>query len=74
MPSPKFLKRVDVLPWDSAVAATYGPLRGGMEQQGHVLAPLDLLIAAHAFSMGAVLVTNDRAFGEVPSLVVDDWT
>jgi tRNA(fMet)-specific endonuclease VapC len=70
----EFLKRIDVLPWDSAVAANYGPLRVGKEQQGRVLAPLDLLIAAHALCMGAVLVTNDKAFGEVPGLIVDDWT
>jgi tRNA(fMet)-specific endonuclease VapC len=70
----EFLKRIDVLPWDSAVAANYGPLRAGKEQQGRVLAPLDLLIAAHALCMGAVLVTNDKAFGEVPGLIVDDWT
>ena len=35
---------------------------------------LDLLIAAHALSVDAVLVTNDRAFGMVPGLAVEDWT
>jgi tRNA(fMet)-specific endonuclease VapC len=70
----EFLKRVDVLPWDSEVATRYGPLRAGMEQQGQVVAPLDLLIAAHAVVIGAILVTNDQAFGRVPGLVIDDWT
>jgi tRNA(fMet)-specific endonuclease VapC len=39
-----------------------------------VLAPLDLLIGSHALSVGAVLVTNDRAFGQLAGLSVQDWT
>lgn len=70
----EFLRRVDVLTWDSAVAEHYGAVRADMERQGKILAPLDLLIAMHALSVGAVLVTNDRAFGQVANLHVEDWT
>ena len=70
----EFLRRVDVLPWDSAVAKQYGTLRADLERQGKLLAPLDLLIATHALDVGAVLVTNDKAFGRVPGLLVKDWT
>jgi tRNA(fMet)-specific endonuclease VapC len=69
----EFLRRVDVLPWDSAVAQRYGMVRAAMERQGKTLGPLDLLIAAHALDMAAVLVTNDRAFGQVEGLKVEDW-
>jgi tRNA(fMet)-specific endonuclease VapC len=69
----EFLRRVDVLPWDSAVAEHYGSVRADMERQGKILAPLDLLIAMHALSVGAVLATNDRAFGQVANLHVEDW-
>jgi tRNA(fMet)-specific endonuclease VapC len=70
----EFLRRVDALPWDSAIAEHYGTVRAEMEEKGKILAPLDLLIATHALSAGAVLVTNDRAFGQMPNLHLEDWT
>jgi tRNA(fMet)-specific endonuclease VapC len=70
----EFLRRVDVLPWDSVVAAHYGTVRADLERRGQILGPLDLLIATHAQCVGAVLVTNDRAFVQVVSLQLEDWT
>ncbi|HRF04818.1 type II toxin-antitoxin system VapC family toxin [Accumulibacter sp.] len=70
----EFLRRVDVLPWDSEVAERYGATRAAMERQGKTLGPLDLLIASHARCAEAVLVTNDRAFAQVDGLRVEDWT
>ncbi len=70
----EFLKRVDVLPWDTAVAEHYGTVRAGMESQGKLLGPLDMLIGAHALSLGAVLVSNDQAFQRVGGLQIEDWT
>jgi len=70
----ELLRCVDVLPWDSSITEHYGIVRANMERQGKNLAPLDLLIATHALSVGAILVTNDRAFTQVPDLVIEDWT
>jgi tRNA(fMet)-specific endonuclease VapC len=70
----EFLKRVDVLPWDSAIVKNYGFIRAEMERQGKTLALLDLLIAAHALSLNSVLVTNDKAFYQVGGLTIEDWT
>ena len=39
-----------------------------------MLAALDLLIGSHALSIDADLVTNDRAFGQLAGLRVEDWT
>lgn len=70
----EFLIRVDVLPWDSAVAACYGTLRADLQRKGRILGNLDLLIAAHALSLGIVLITNDCAFSQIDGLKIEDWT
>ncbi len=70
----ELLRRVDILPWDSVIAERYGAIRADMEPKGKLLAPLDLLIAAHALGADSTLVTNDKAFGHVPELVIEDWT
>jgi tRNA(fMet)-specific endonuclease VapC len=70
----EFLLRVDSLPWDSSVTQQYASVRADMKKRGKTLAPLDLLIATHALSTGAILVTNDQAFAQVPKLQLEDWT
>lgn len=70
----EFLLRADVLPWDSIVAEEYGILRAELEHQGQMLAPMDLMIGAHARCVDAVLVTNDRVFKQVPNLKLEGWT
>ncbi|NKM72314.1 type II toxin-antitoxin system VapC family toxin [Rhizobium laguerreae] len=70
----QFLLRVDVLPWDHDVTRTYGDLRAACEAKGVILAPLDMMIAAHAVATAATLVTRDKAFARVlEPLKVDDW-
>lgn len=70
----ELLKRVDALPWNSAIAKTYGTARAMLEGQGKMLAPLDLLIAAHAMSIQSILVTRDKTFRQFGGLEVEDWT
>jgi tRNA(fMet)-specific endonuclease VapC len=70
----ELLRCVDVLPWDSSITDNYGTVRATLELQGKSLAPLYLLIATHALSVDAILVTNDKAFSQAPDLVVEDWT
>ena len=71
----EFLVRVTVLPWTSDVSVVYGNLRASCEAAGTVLAPLDMMIAAHAKALGAILVTRDRVFSLVPDgLRLEDWT
>ncbi len=35
---------------------------------------LDTIIEAYAFSVGAVMVTHDKAFNRISGLKVVDWT
>jgi tRNA(fMet)-specific endonuclease VapC len=39
-----------------------------------VLSTTDLMIAAHALSLGLTLVTHDSAFSFVDGLKTEDWT
>lgn len=69
----EFLRRVEVLPWDAAVAQTYGALRAQMQSKGKPLAALDMQIAAHAVHVNATLITSDHAFLHIDQLMVEDW-
>lgn len=68
------LAEIQILDWTAKSGAAYGSLRTEMERSGKSLAPLDMLIAAHAIEAGATLVSRDRAFRHVPGLTVEDWT
>lgn len=55
-------------------ARTYGEIRAALDRIGRRIGPYDLLIAAHARHIGAVLVTNnEREFRRVPGLSVQNW-
>lgn len=59
------LLRMDVLPWDEAVATRYGALCATLEAQGINLSDFDMMIAAHAVAVDATLVSRDKAFTQV---------
>lgn len=63
-----FLASVRILPWGSSEAKAYGTVRSKLQKSGKVLGHMDMLIAAHAVSVGAVLVTNDNAFRHVEDI------
>jgi tRNA(fMet)-specific endonuclease VapC len=68
------LLRMDVLPWDEAVARRYGALCNTLETQGINLSDMDMMIAAHAAAVDATLVSRDKAFAQVQNhLNVEVW-
>jgi len=70
----EFLIRVEVLPWTAEVANTYGALRASCAKRGVTLSALDMMLAAQAVAMGAVLVTRGKAFDRVEGgLTVENW-
>ncbi len=69
----EILLHVDVMPWNHDVSQQYGNLRAELTRTGKQPGPIDILIAAHAMQLGAVLVTSDRAYKYVPNLEIEDW-
>ena len=69
-----FTRLLLVLPLDEAVARSYGEVRSQLTSKGQLIGNNDLFIAAHALSLGAILVTNNEGeFQRVPGLVVENW-
>ncbi len=71
----EFLAPLEVMPFDEDAAESYGDLRAALEKTGRPIGPLDTLIAGHALSLSATVVTNNtREFVRVKGLRVVDWT
>ncbi|RUP26314.1 MAG: type II toxin-antitoxin system VapC family toxin [Curvibacter sp.] len=69
-----FLAPLTILPFDDAAVWAYGNLRADLERRGTPIGALDTLIAAHALSQQAQLITNNtREFSKVPGLQLDNW-
>jgi tRNA(fMet)-specific endonuclease VapC len=70
----KFLLPLQIADYDAEAAMLYGEIRATLEAQGKPIGPLDMLIAAHAMSLRAVLVTNnEKEFKRVGKLKVENW-
>jgi len=70
-----FLEYVEVIAWPGEAGPVYGQIRAELKKRGSLIGGMDLLIAAHAVHLGAVLVTeNAREFEQVPGLKIVRWT
>jgi len=56
-----FLARISVHPWDEAAAEAHARIRVYAKRLGRSAGAFDVIIAAHAEALGAILVTNDAA-------------
>ena len=64
-----------VLDWPQEAAQHFAEIRVDLKRRGAQLGAADLMIAAHARAMGAVVVTNTvKDFGRVKGLQVENWT
>lgn len=69
-----FTQRLLIDPWDAGAGKHYGAIRAQLKKDGALIGNNDLLIAAHARSIDAVLVTNNvREFNRVPDLTIENW-
>lgn len=79
--SPKLLTQIEailesmqVLALDVPADTEYGGIRAELEAAGRPIGPNDLFIAAHAYALGAVLVTaNVAEFTRIRGLKVENW-
>ena len=70
----RILQRLDVLPLEAPSDTRYGNLRAQLEQEGRLIGPNDLLIAAHALALDLILVTdNEGEFLRIPGLRIENW-
>ncbi len=71
----QLLKIVRILPWDSDAADWYAGIRRQLVSTGQPLGEMDMMIAAHALSAGAVLVANNRRHYEriEAPLILENW-
>ena len=69
-----FTQKIQIAHWDEDAARHYGLIRATLKKQGQLIGNNDLLIAAHARSLDAVLVTNNtKEFERVDDLTFEDW-
>ncbi len=67
-------RHLAILDWPRAAAPHYAEIRADLKKKGAQLGANDLLIAAHALSLGAVVVTNNtKDFRRVRGLRIENW-
>jgi len=72
----QFFKIIRILSWDADAAEWYAEIRQQLVSTGQPIGELDMMIAAHSLSAGAVLVTNNLQHYqciEAP-LIMENWT
>jgi tRNA(fMet)-specific endonuclease VapC len=68
------LASVEVIPLAAGADNAYATLRADLERRGQIIGQNDLLIAAHALALDAILVTdNVREFKRVKGLKIENW-
>lgn len=69
-----FCLDLDILPFDGPAGMHYGDIRHVLTDSGLLIGANDLLIAGHARSVGATLITNNlKEFQRVPELSIENW-
>lgn len=69
-----FLAPLELVPFDDRAVWAYGRLRADLERRGQSIGAMDTMIAAHALSLNALLVTNNtREFSRVAGLHLENW-
>lgn len=71
----EFILPLEIVSFDDNAANHYGEIRAYLEAKGKLIGSLDLMIAAHARSLGLTLITNnEKEFSRVQHLKIDNWS
>jgi len=70
-----FIDNFVIFDFDKKAAQEYANIRTELENKGEIIGSNDLLIASHAKSLDAILVTNNtKEFQRIKSLQIEDWS
>ncbi|AEF86647.1 putative virulence-associated protein [Treponema primitia ZAS-2] len=70
----EFLSIIDIKSFDEKATKEYGIIKKGLKDRQCLIGPLDMLIGAHAKSLGMTLVTNNtKEFERIKNLKVENW-
>ena len=70
----QMLSGIPILDFDWQAAGHFGDIFADLERRGQRIGERDMLIAAHARSLGYTLITNNtREFERIEGLIIADW-
>jgi tRNA(fMet)-specific endonuclease VapC len=70
----EFVLPLEIANFNREAARIYGRVRAALEKKGTPIGSLDMIIGAHALSLGVTLATNNRReFSRIKGLTVIDW-
>lgn len=70
----QLLNEIEIKPLDNDMTDHYASIRDYLEKQGKTIGSNDMLIAAQALALNAILITaNIKEFSSVPGLKSENW-
>jgi tRNA(fMet)-specific endonuclease VapC len=67
-------RHINILDWTQKAATQYAKIRADLKKTGNMVGANDLMIAAHALSLGAKIVTNNtKDFERIKGLAIENW-
>jgi tRNA(fMet)-specific endonuclease VapC len=70
----EFLTIIDIKQFDEKAAKEFGIIKKDLKDRKCLIGPYDMLIGAHAKSLGLTLVTNNvKEFERIKALKIENW-
>jgi tRNA(fMet)-specific endonuclease VapC len=70
----QFLTIIDIKAFDEKASVEFGNIKKDLKDRKCLIGPYDMLIGAHARSLGLILVTNNvKEFERIKDLKIENW-